>query len=138
MAAVRLASMSELEHSSAAVLPRRRWLMVAKIGVALVTLAMVVVALVIFAKEQFGELAGSAFLPVITSGVLLGSIMLIVAALNLPERKNWRGIVLLVWGLIGLTSPAFGWLFLFPWGLLALLLPVVISILITLSRTPQA
>ena len=132
MAAVRLRSMVEPVHS------RRRWLMVAKIGVALVTLAMVVVALVIFAKEQFGELVGPAFLPVITSGVLVGSIMVIVAALRLPERKTWRGIVILAWGLIGLTSPAFGIMFLLPWGLLALSLPVVIWILIALSRTSHA
>src|SRR5688572_11436000 len=105
-AAVRLASMSELEHSAG--VSRRRWLMVAMIGVALVTSAMFVVALVIFAKEQFGGLVGSAFLPVITSGVLAGSIMVIVAALKLPERKSWRGIVLLVWGLVGLISPVFG------------------------------
>jgi hypothetical protein len=127
--------MSELEHS-AAVLPRRRWLMLAKIGVGFVVLTMVVVALVIFAKEQFKGLVGSAFLPVITSGVLVGSILLIVAAFNLPERKSWRGVFLLVWGFVGLTSPAFGFLFLFPWGLLALTLPVVISILMTFSRTP--
>lgn len=133
MAAVRLVSMSELEHSAG--VSRRRWLMVAMIGVALVTSAMLVVALVIFAKEQFGGLVGSAFLPVITSGVLAGSIMVIVAALKLPERKNWRGIVLLVWGLVGLISPVFGIMFLLPWTLLALSLPVVISNLITLSRT---
>lgn len=108
--------------------------MLAKIGVGLIALALVVVALVIFAREQFGELAGSAFLPVIASGVLVGSILVIVAVLKSPERKTWRGIVLLVWGLIGLTSPAFGWVFLFPWGLLALSLPVVIWILITFSR----
>ena len=135
MAAVKLVTMSELEHSAG--VSRRRWLMVAMIGVALVTSAMFVVALVIFAKEQFGELVGPAFLPVITSGVLAGSIMVIVAALKLPERKTWRGIVLLVWGLVGLTSPAFGIMFLLPWTLLALSLPVVISNLITLSRTPQ-
>jgi hypothetical protein len=125
--------MSELEHSAG--VSRRRWLMVAKIGVGLIALTMVVVALVIFAKEQFKELVGPAFLPIIGSGVLLGSILVIVAALRLPERKTWRGIFLLVWGLIALTSPALGIMFLLPWGLLALTLPVVISILITFSRT---
>jgi len=109
--------------------------MVAVIGVALVVLTLVAVALVIFAKEQFKGLVGSAFLPVIGAGVLLGSILVIVAALKLPERRTWRGIFLLVWGLIALTSPAFGYMFLFPWGVLAVLLPVVISILITLHRT---
>jgi len=121
------------EHSAG--VSRRRWLMVAVIGVALVVLTLVAVALVIFAKEQFKGLVGSAFLPVIGAGVLLGSILVIVAALKLPERRTWRGIFLLVWGLIALTSPAFGYMFLFPWGVLAVLLPVVISILITLHRT---
>lgn len=125
------------EISIAAVWPRR-WLMLAKIGVALVVLAMAVVALVVFDKKQFGWLVDWKFLPIITSGVLVGSIMLLVAAWNLPERKSWRGVVLLVWGLIALTSPAFGFLVLFPWGLLVLSLPVVISILITLSRMQRA
>jgi hypothetical protein len=112
--------------------------MLAKIGVALVVLAMVVVALVIFAKAQFKELVGPAFVPIITSGVFLGAILVIVAALKLPERKQWRGIFLVVWGLIALTSPVFGMLFLGPWTVLVLLLPVVISILITFSRTAPA
>jgi hypothetical protein len=129
--------MSELEHSYAAV-RRRRWVNLAKGGVFLVVLTLAAVAWVIFAKEQSKDLVGSRFLQSIMFGVLLGSIMVIVAALNLPERKTWRGIFLVVWGLIALTSPAFGWLFLFPWGLLALLLPVVIWILITLSRTSLA
>ncbi len=98
-------------------------------------LAMAVVALVLLDKPHFKGLVGGAFLPVITSGVLLGSILVIVGALMLPERKSWRGIFLVIWGLIALTSPVFGYLFLFPWGVLVLLLPVVISILVTLSRT---
>lgn len=127
--------MSELEHSAG--VSRRRWLMVATIGVGLVTLTLIVVALVIFAKEQFGDLVGPAFLPVIGSGIFAGAILLIVAAWNLPERKNnnWRAFFLMVWGLVAITSPAFGLMFLFPFGLLALTLPVVISILITFSRT---
>ena len=111
--------------------------MVAPIGVALVVLAIAVVALVIAAKEQFGWLVGSPFLPIITSGVLVGSIVLMIAAWKLPERKTWRGVFLLLWGFLAFTSPAFGLMFLLPWTLLALTLPVVISILITLSRTPQ-
>jgi len=129
--------MSELEHSYAAV-RRRRWLNLAKAGVALVVLTLVAVAWVIFAREQSKDLVGSMFLQTVMAGVFLGAIMVIAAALALPERKTWRGIFLVVWGLIALTSPAFGWLFLFPWGLLALLLPVVIWILITLSRTSHA
>jgi hypothetical protein len=139
-AAVRLVPMSELEHSPAGVSSRRRWLMLAKIGVALVVLAMVVVALVIFAKAQFKDLVGPAFLPIITSGVFAGAILLVVAAWKLPERKNnnWRAFFLLMWGLVAITSPAFGIMFLFPWGLLALSLPVVIWILMTFSRTAPA
>jgi hypothetical protein len=130
--------MSELEHSAG--VPRRRWLMVAKIGVGLVTLTLIVVALVIFAKEQFKELVGPAFLPIVGSGIFAGAILLIVAAWKLPERRsnNWRAFFLLVWGLVALTSPAFGLMFLFPFGLLALTLPVVISILITFSRATPA
>jgi len=114
--------------------------MLAKIGVALVVLALVVVALAIFDKAQFKDLVGPAFLPVITSGVFLGALMLILAAWSLPERKrnNWRALFLILWGLIAITSPAFGMMFLFPWALLALTLPVVISILITLSRATPA
>lgn len=113
--------------------------MLASIGVALVVLAMIVVALVIGAKEQFGWLVGSMFLPIITSGVFIGALLLLVAAWKLPERKNnWRGHFLLVWALVAITSPAFGLMFLLPWAILALTLPVVISILVTFSRTPQA
>jgi hypothetical protein len=130
--------MSELEHSAG--VPRRRWLMVAVAGVGLITLTLIVVALVIFAKEQFKDLVGPAFLPIVGSGIFAGAILLIVAAWKLPERKNnnWRAFFLLMWGLVALTSPAFGLMFLFPFGLLALTLPVVISILITLSRATPA
>ena len=130
--------MSELEHSAG--VSRRRWLMLAKIGVGLVTLTLIVVALVIFDKEHFKELVGPAFLPIVGSGIFAGAILLVVAAWNLPERKNnnWRAFFLLIWGLVAITSPAFGYMFLFPFGLLALTLPVVISILITLSRATPA
>jgi MFS family permease len=109
---------------------RRRWLLAATIGCALVVLAMLVSALVLFDKPHFGSLVGTWFLPIITSGVFVGAAILLVAAWNLPERKTWRGIVLMIWALIALTSPAFGFLFLGPWTLLALSLPVVIWILI--------
>jgi hypothetical protein len=113
----------------------RRWLTIARIGVALIVLAMVVVALVIYAKPQFGGLVGTWFLPIITSGVLLGGIVVLVAAWKLHERNNWRGKFLMLWALIALTSPLFGIMFLLPWGVLALTLPVVISILMKYSRT---
>ncbi|HEX6097675.1 MAG TPA: hypothetical protein VF432_15210 [Thermoanaerobaculia bacterium] len=110
------------------------WLRLATIGVALVVLAMVVSFLVIADKENFGFLVGSAFLGVITSGVIVGGILLAISAWKLPERKSWRGIALIVWGLIAVTSPAFGFMFLLPWGVLALSLPVVIVALVQLRR----
>lgn len=115
---------------------KRNWLMVTTIGCVLVVLAMIVVALVILDKEDFGWLVGSAFLPVITSGVIVGGLVVAIGAWNLPQRKSWRGITLIVWGLIALTSPAFGIMFLLPWGVLVLLLPLVIVALSTLFKEP--
>ena len=112
------------------------WLRLATLGVALVVIAMAVSFLVVADKETFGWLVGSAFLPVITAGVFVGGILVILSAWMLPERKTWRAIALIVWGLIALTSPAFGLMFLFPWGVLVLTLPVVIVALIGL-RTPK-
>ncbi len=119
--------------------PRRRvWLNLATTGVVLVVIAMAVSALVVVDKPDFGWLVGSAFLPVITSGVIIGSILLLVSAWKLPQRKTWRGIALILWGLIALTSPAFGIMFLFPWGVLALTLPVIIVALVGLRRSAAA
>ena len=112
----------------------RRWLWVAVTGCALVVIALIVSALVIIDKETFGGLVGRYFLQTITSGVLVGAILMLIGALNLPQRKTWRGITLIVWALIALTSPLFGIMFLLPWGVLALMLPVVIAIFITLFR----
>jgi hypothetical protein len=44
----------------------------------------------------------------------------------LPERASWRGIVLILWAVIALTSPLFGIMFLRPWGILAIRLPLII------------
>lgn len=115
--------------------PRRRvWLSLATTGVVLVVIAMAVSALVIVDKQRFGWLVGSAFLGVVTSGVILGGLTVVVSAWMLPQRKTWRGIALILWGLIALTSPAFGFLFLLPWGVLALTLPVIIVALVGLYR----
>jgi hypothetical protein len=122
------------DHAPIAPGQPRRWLILATIGCAMVVVAMATVALVIIDKPLFGRLAGARFLEVITSGVMVGSVILLVGAWNLPERKSWRGVVLLVWGLVGITSPAFGIMFLLPWGLLALSLPLVVWILVTLFR----
>ena len=123
-----------MSESMTAVRPRPVWLIVATIGCSLIVLAMAVVALVLFDKPHFGWLVGTWFLEIISSGVIVGSIVLLLGAWNLPERKSWRGVLLLVWGLVALTSPAFGIMFLLPWGLLALSLPFVVAILITLFR----
>jgi len=114
--------------------PRRGWLTIATIGVSLSTLAMLVVALITFDKSHFGWMVGTWFLPIITGGMMAGGLVLVIAALMLPERKSWRGIVLLLWGLVALTSPLFGIMFLFPWGVLALTLPVVVAILVNLRK----
>jgi MFS family permease len=113
---------------------RRKWLIVSAVGFAMIIIAMIVVALVLVDKPHFGWLVGSMFAQIISSGVIAGSIVLLAGAWNLPERKSWRGWVLIVWALIGLTSPAFGFLFLAPWGVMVLALPVIVWIFITLFR----
>jgi len=118
----------------AATRPGRRWLILAMAGCGLIVLAMMTTALVIADKPTFGGLVGTSFLPVITSGVIVGSILLLVAAWNLPQRKSWRGVTLLIWALIALTSPAFGIMFLLPWGFLVLMLPFVIAAFVSLVR----
>jgi hypothetical protein len=121
-------------HESSVVRPRRGWLIAAAIGVVMVTIALIVSALVTFDKPHFGFLVGTWFLAIIASGVIAGAILLLVAAFMLPDRKNWRGITLIIWALIALTSPAFGIMFLLPWAVLAITLPVVIVILRALFR----
>jgi hypothetical protein len=123
---------------AAAIGPRRIWLVLTTIGCTLITLALIVVALVLPDKAHFGWLVGSLFLEVVSSGVIVGSLVLLVGAWNLPGRKRWRGITLLAWGLVALTSPLFGILFLLPWGLLVLLLPVVWMIVIGFFRGTPA
>lgn len=123
---------------STAVHPRNGWLIAATIGVALCVLAMLTVALVTLDKPHFGWMVGTWFLPIITGGMLVGGFVLFISAWFLPERKSWRGITLILWGLVALTSPAFGILFLGPWCLLALTLPLVVVILRRLFRTRQS
>jgi MFS family permease len=106
----------------------RRWLVLATIGCALVTCALIAVLLVTFDKTHFGWLVGTWFLEVITSGVLVGAVILLVAAWNLPDR-TWRRWFLLLWSLIAITSPALGLLFILPWAVLFVTLPVVVVIL---------
>jgi hypothetical protein len=113
---------------------RRPWLILATVGCAFVVIAMAVVALAIIDKPHFQWLVGSRFLEIITSGVVVGALMLLVGAWKLPV--GWRRRVLLLWSLVALTSPAFGIMFLLPWGALVVSLPLVISILIALFRAP--
>jgi hypothetical protein len=108
----------------------RLWLTLTTAGCAMIVLAMIAVALVILDKPHFGWLVGTLFLQVVTSGVLTGSLLFLIGAWKLPNPGRWRRAVLLVWGLIALTSPAFGFLFLLPWSFLVLSLPLVITILI--------
>jgi hypothetical protein len=128
-------SESTLNAPSIAVRTRRGWLIAAAIGVSLASLAMLVVALVMLDKAHFGWMVGTWFLEFISAGMLVGGFVVLIGAAFLPERKTWRGILLLVWGLIALTSPAFGLMFLLPWGVLALSLPLVIAILMRFFRT---
>lgn len=116
----------------------RTWLKVVMIGCAMVVVAMIVVALVILDKEDFGGLVGTWFLPVIGSGVIVGGLVVVVGAWKLPQRKSWRGIALILWGLIAVTSPAFGFMFMLPWGALVVLLPVVIVALTLLFKESAA
>jgi MFS family permease len=132
-------SMSEsmTTHPLTTMAPRRGWLITATIGVALAALAMLTIALVMLDKKHFGWMVGTWFLETISAGMLAGGLVLVIGAAFLPERKTWRGIVVLAWGLIAFTSPAFGILFLFPWAVLALSLPLIIAILMRFFRTSE-
>ncbi|HUR81303.1 MAG TPA: hypothetical protein VM733_11090 [Thermoanaerobaculia bacterium] len=116
----------------------RRWLWVTVFGAAIAVVAMLIATAAAFDKDDFGWMVGSMFLMIITSGVFVGSVLMLIGAFMLPERKTWRGIFIIVWALIALTSPLFGFLFLAPWLLLALLLPVLIVVFVQLFRKHAA
>ena len=116
----------------------RKWLTVVTFGFVAVLLAFVVSTLVVADKAHFSWMVNAWFLPIISSGVIVGGVVMIVGTLMLPARWSWRGIVLMLWGLIALTSPVFGFLFLAPWTVLAVTAPLVIWILLTLRRTTAA
>jgi hypothetical protein len=107
--------------------PRRLWLVLATLGCVFVVLAMIASALVLLDKPHFGWMVGSAFLAIISSGVIAGGLLVLIASAG--QWRTWRGIVLIVWGLIAVTSPLFGFLFLLPWSILVLMLPLVIVVL---------
>jgi MFS family permease len=114
--------------------PTRRWVNLAMIGCGLVLLVLLTAALVLADKETFGWLVRPMFLPAMSIGAMVGALLMLVAAWNLPQRTKWQGILLMVWALIALTSPAFGFLFLAPWGVLIVLLPFVVAAFVTLRR----
>ena len=101
-------------------------------------LAIFVSCLVLLWKEKFGWLVGSYYLQSIVGLVFVGAIALIVAIALSPYRKSGRGIGVIVWALIALTSPLFGYLFLLPWGLMLLTAPLVFAALYSWSRTAPA
>ena len=128
---------STLNAPSTAVRPQRGMLIVTTIGVALAFLAMLTITLVMVDKSHFGWMVGTWFLEILSAGMLVGGFLTLIGAAFLPERKTWRGIVLLLWGLIAVTSPAFGLMFLLPWGVLALTSPLIIAILMRFFRTQR-
>jgi hypothetical protein len=109
---------------------QRGWVITAWIGCIMVIIALLAVAAVTYDKELVKPL----FLEYVTGGVMAGGLIVFIAAWFLPDRKNWRGITLMVWGLIAVTSPWFGLLFLLPWAIVAIALPLVIVILRRQSR----
>jgi hypothetical protein len=109
---------------------QRGWVITAWVGVIMVLIAILTVAAVTFDKELVKPL----FLEFVSGGVMAGGLIVFIAAWFLPDRKTWRGITLMVWGLIAVTSPWFGLLFLVPWAVVAVMLPLVIAILLRQSR----
>lgn len=107
----------------------------ASVGFGLILFALAMVCLVLFAKEQFGWLVGSRFLGSVVALVLGGALLMIVAVLMLPaERKHWMGWAVLVWALIAITSPLFGFMFLLPWGVLFFSAPLILVVLVLWFR----
>lgn len=104
------------------------------IGFALVVIAMIVVALVIFDKPHFGFLVNGMFLPIMTSGVIVGGLVILAGWWKLARRNSWRGHALLLWALVAVTSPLFGYLFLAPWAALALTMPLLVAAIVQLHR----
>jgi hypothetical protein len=102
---------------------QRVWVTTAWVGCAMVLIAILAVAAVSFDKDIVKPL----FLEV-------GGLIVFIAAWFLPDRKNWRGITLMIWGLVAVTSPWFGLLFLVPWAVVAIGLPLVFVILRRQSR----
>jgi hypothetical protein len=116
----------------------KRWLLITIAGFAIILIVFVISALVIFAKDQFGDLVGRRFLPTITGAIFLGAIAMIAGAIKLRTYRTWHWVALLLWALIALISPAFGFLFLVPWSVMAVSIPVVIVAMVALWRRADA
>lgn len=106
------------------------------IGFALTMLG-IFAAIVATLKPGFARVFDQYFLPSIAGLVFVGAFVLLVAVLLQPYRKTPRAIGVILWTLIALTSPLFGWLFLVPWALLLLTAPLVYVALNGWSRTAQ-
>lgn len=104
----------------------RRWVLAASAGFLGITCILMVVMLVVMDKPRFGGLAGSRFLQTIVIGMLLGAIVMLVSAFNCVRGHGWRKLTLIAWALVGLASPAFGWMIILPWAAMAAFLPVVL------------
>lgn len=113
----------------------RRWVRVATLGVVIVCAVLLTAALVIFDKPSFGGLVGPRFLPIMAVSVIVGGLLTVVGGWKLHPGRRWRKVVLVAWGVIAVVSPGFGYLFIAPWTLLAVLLPAVIGALVTSAST---
>jgi hypothetical protein len=121
--------------------PWRGWLFVLAFGCVLITLTLIIAALGVSRWSNPGWPSFALFVLVLISGVRAGSIAVLVGAGMLPERKSWRGVVLLAWGLVALAAPPFGIALLLQLSVLGLMLPLVIGIVLSLLRRacrPQA
>jgi hypothetical protein len=124
--------MSEMTVDSPPAQAKRIWLKVTATGFVLALIALVTVALV--TMRTFEWVVGWAFLPVVTSGVIVGGVVMLVGSVRLPEWKTWRGVTLIVWSLIAISSPLLGLMFLVPWALLLVTAPLIVWILRVLFR----
>ena len=105
---------------------------------AVVLLAMAVVLLVAVDKPHVGWLVGWGFLPTISVGVIIGGVVMLVLTALSPVRTTWRGVTLILWALIAITSPLFGFLILLPWGVLVVSALLVAWILRDLFAAARA
>jgi hypothetical protein len=118
---------------------KRRSILAAFVGVALILLAFLIVALVIWAKPTFGWLVGPPFLPSVVILVVVGALAVLGSLWGLRgSALGWGGWFVGVWALIALASPLAGIMFLGPWAVLLVSAPVVLWLLARwLRATPR-